>query len=456
MAERPKGKIEGNVRRLPTAVVVASRSEDHALAVQSLFRNGYFRFRVYTQPDVDGVELGAPSIKVVWELPLHDKAPSANMERMPTVQPSRLQQVHARIQAKLRSKTASWSDTPHDPFCLRTEEAGASRALANTLERKSSMVGLAPFPELSSALSTPSVGILVVALVAAPPANAQAFSDNWTDAGYHAAATSVGTPSGPDFGTKSVAKQSYVVGDAIAALTMPEASGGEGELTYALASPPPGLAFDPTTRQLSGTPTRSRSAGTFHYTATDTTGASATLSSVKVAATSGDTDVATVSPAWITFTTANWSTARTFTVTGANDDVDNDGRGTAISHTASGGGYDGQGGGVRVRVTDDEPDPTVTLALSPAAINESGAGNATTVTAALDHGSATATTVTVSVAPNQGASAGDVTLSANATLTIAAGETASTGTVTITAVDNSVDAPDKTSPSPAPPPTPGA
>ena len=63
-------------------------------------------------------------------------------------------------------------------------------------------------------------------------------------------------------------------------------------------------------------------------------------------------------------------------MTGANDDVDNDGRGTAISHTASGGGYDGQGGGVRVWVTDDEPDPTVTLALSPATINESGATEA--------------------------------------------------------------------------------
>jgi glycerol-3-phosphate dehydrogenase (NAD(P)+) len=51
------------LRGLPTAVVAASRSETHALAVQSLFRNGYFR--VYTQPDVDGVELGGALKNVI-------------------------------------------------------------------------------------------------------------------------------------------------------------------------------------------------------------------------------------------------------------------------------------------------------------------------------------------------------------------------------------------------------
>ncbi|WP_419166494.1 NAD(P)H-dependent glycerol-3-phosphate dehydrogenase [Candidatus Palauibacter sp.] len=51
------------LHRLPTAVVAASRREAHALAVQSLFRNGYFR--VYTQPDVDGVELGGALKNVI-------------------------------------------------------------------------------------------------------------------------------------------------------------------------------------------------------------------------------------------------------------------------------------------------------------------------------------------------------------------------------------------------------
>ena len=51
------------VRGLPTAVVAASRSEAHALTVQTLLRNGYFR--VYTQPDVDGVELGGALKNVI-------------------------------------------------------------------------------------------------------------------------------------------------------------------------------------------------------------------------------------------------------------------------------------------------------------------------------------------------------------------------------------------------------
>lgn len=43
-------------RHLPTAVVVASRDADAALSAQRLFQGE--RFRVYTNPDVHGVELG--------------------------------------------------------------------------------------------------------------------------------------------------------------------------------------------------------------------------------------------------------------------------------------------------------------------------------------------------------------------------------------------------------------
>ncbi len=52
-------------RRLPTAVVAASDSEERAMAVQELFQNRYFR--VYTQSDVVGTELGG-SVKNVLAL----------------------------------------------------------------------------------------------------------------------------------------------------------------------------------------------------------------------------------------------------------------------------------------------------------------------------------------------------------------------------------------------------
>ena len=57
--------------------------------------------------------------------------------------------------------------------------------------------------------------------------------------------------------------QSYTVGVAISALTLPEASGGNGTLSYSLAPTVPGLTFTAATRTLSGTPT---STGTYDMT----------------------------------------------------------------------------------------------------------------------------------------------------------------------------------------------
>jgi len=50
-------------RRLPTAVTLASRSEDNAVAVQGLFQNEHFR--LYTQSDVIGTELGGSLKNVI-------------------------------------------------------------------------------------------------------------------------------------------------------------------------------------------------------------------------------------------------------------------------------------------------------------------------------------------------------------------------------------------------------
>ncbi len=60
----------------------------------------------------------------------------------------------------------------------------------------------------------------------------------------------------------------YSEGEAITALTLPGAAGGNGRLDYALTPDIPGLAFARVTRVLSGTPT-SAAAVTLTYTATD-------------------------------------------------------------------------------------------------------------------------------------------------------------------------------------------
>ena len=88
---------------------------------------------------------------------------------------------------------------------------------------------------------------------------------------------------------------------------------------------------------------------------------------------SGDTMAATVSGA-LTFTTTDWSTAQTVTVTGVNDNVDNPGnaRTATLTHTASGADGNYSGGAINIAsvtvTVQDDDDPTagtVTVTLNP-------------------------------------------------------------------------------------------
>ena len=81
----------------------------------------------------------------------------------------------------------------------------------------------------------------------------------------------------PSFGDGNVPDQTWVLGEK-ATVTLPAASGGAGPLTYALTpAPPDGVAFSPSTRVLSGTPTALQAATAYIYTATDKEGNAATL-----------------------------------------------------------------------------------------------------------------------------------------------------------------------------------
>ena len=71
----------------------------------------------------------------------------------------------------------------------------------------------------------------------------------------------------------TVPDQSYVEGVKIAALELPEATGGNGDLTYALVGKlPPGLTIDTATRRVSGTPDSTQSAMTYTWQVTDEDG----------------------------------------------------------------------------------------------------------------------------------------------------------------------------------------
>ena len=76
----------------------------------------------------------------------------------------------------------------------------------------------------------------------------------------------------------TVTTQSYVQNREIEAITLPQATGGDGALTYALSPDlPEGLTFNTETRVLSGLPTEALGETTYTLTATDGDGDEATL-----------------------------------------------------------------------------------------------------------------------------------------------------------------------------------
>ncbi len=82
----------------------------------------------------------------------------------------------------------------------------------------------------------------------------------------------------PSFGDAVVADQSWTAGTAITALVLPEATGGDGTLTYRLTpAPPSGLSLDAATRTLTGTPARTQGSRQYTWTVRDADGDEATL-----------------------------------------------------------------------------------------------------------------------------------------------------------------------------------
>ena len=74
----------------------------------------------------------------------------------------------------------------------------------------------------------------------------------------------------PTFEQSSIPDKIYERGLMIDSETLPTATGGDGTLTYAISPDlPPGLAFDPATRLLSGTPGAAQPTTLYTYTATD-------------------------------------------------------------------------------------------------------------------------------------------------------------------------------------------
>ena len=158
-------------------------------------------------------------------------------------------------------------------------------------------------------------------------------------------------------------------------------------------------------------------------------------SSLTIAVASDDTAVATVSPATLTFTTANWSTAQTVTATGVADNDLADETAT-VSHTVTAActGYPTTLAiaSVRVAVEDDD---TSLISVDAPRVLEGGVGDTPTLdfTVTLAPAAAVEATVDYSQASGGTAQSGtDFTAVASGTLTFAPGETRKTVSVTVT------------------------
>ena len=193
----------------------------------------------------------------------------------------------------------------------------------------------------------------------------------------------------PSFGEQTIANQSYTNYANVGTVTLPAATGGNGDLSYALSPDlPAGLSFDAAARAITGAPTESLAETEYTYTATDFGGDTASLTFtiqvrgtgitmsvadqvtmregdaftyqvslesqpaanavVAVASDNGDVGVA---PASLTFTPDNWQTAQTVTVSAEHDPNDVDDQ-AVISHL-----IDGEtASSFNVSVTDDDSD----------------------------------------------------------------------------------------------------
>ncbi len=203
------------------------------------------------------------------------------------------------------------------------------------------------------------------------------------------------TDSAPTF-SATVTDRTYTVAAAIPTLTLPVADGGNGDLSYTLTGDiPDGLTFADTTRTLTGTPTAVAAAVTLTYTATDedanmdagdaatlpfavtiTPAPAVTLSTATLSVPEGGIATYTMelttvppgdvtvmvsvtptgdvtTPGALTFSPATWNTARTITVTAADDGDTTDDMAT-ISHAVSGYGSVTTADPVVVTVTDDD------------------------------------------------------------------------------------------------------
>ena len=166
-------------------------------------------------------------------------------------------------------------------------------------------------------------------------------------------------------------------------------------------------------------------------------------SNVVVNVSSGDTGEATVGPASLTFTTSNWNTLQSVTVTGVDDASNDDDQTTTITVFVDDGSsddaYDSVANLTLTATTTDDDSPGFTVTASGGSTTVSEAGSTDTFTVVLN--TQPSSDVVVNVAASD---SGEATASTTS-LTFTSTNWNTTQTVTVTGVDDSDDDGDQAS-----------
>ncbi|MDG2352501.1 MAG: hypothetical protein P8L35_06795, partial [Acidimicrobiales bacterium] len=164
------------------------------------------------------------------------------------------------------------------------------------------------------------------------------------------------------------------------------------------------------------------------------------VGNVVIGVTSGDTDEATVSPSSLTFTTGNWNSAQTVTVTGVDESDDDGDQDTTITLSVTDGStddiaYDGVANQtVTAETVDNDPQAGFTVAESGGGTSVAETGTTDTFTVVLDAQPDSNVVIDVSSGDTD-----EATVSPSS-LTFTTGNWNSAQTVTVTGVaDNAVD-----------------
>ena len=272
----------------------------------------------------------------------------------------------------------------------------------------------------------------------------------------------------------AIADQTYAVSTAIADWVLPEASGGDGELTYSVSALPAGLEFDALSRTLAGTSTEATDGAlTVTYTVADSDDDTAALTFTITVAAAGTVPVfaagaaianqtypVDVAIADLVLPEASGGTAP---LTGSVSALPTGLEFDAATRTLGGTPTAATDGAVEVTYTVTDANSatatlTFTIAVNPAPASEVVAAGLTAVPAAIrEDAAATAVVLTFTleaaatadesvrftlVAPSEGTAAVrdvDYTAALEALITIPAGATEGTATLTLTPINDDAE-----------------